>query len=348
MCNHFYISNRLISENSPPLVIAELGINHGGSLNVAKKIVDAAKESNAEIIKHQTHIPKKEMSPLAKKIIPGNANEPIYDVIKNNSLTENEELELKRYVESKGMIFISTPFSKDAVDRLEKFDVPAYKIGSGECNNYPLIKYIASLKKPVILSTGMNDLDSIEKAVNIFREENVPFALLHCTNVYPTPSELVRLGALQELKGKFPDAIIGLSDHTTSNYACFGAVALGASILERHFTDSKNRNGPDIICSMDPSDLGNLIEGSEEIAKCRGGKKFPVEKEKDCMDFAFATVVTTKTINQGEKFTKDNIWVKRPGSGEIKAEEYEEIIGKKANKDLKCDYHLKQEDIIFN
>ena len=150
-------------------------------------------------------------------------------------LDEADELALKEYVESKGAIFISTPFSRAAADRLQKFDVPAYKIGSGECNNYPLIEHVASFGKPIILSTGMNGIESISIAVDIFRRNKIPYALLHCTNVYPTPPELVRLGAIIELQNAFPDAVVGLSDHTLSNYACLGAVATGASILERHF-----------------------------------------------------------------------------------------------------------------
>ncbi|MDD2487730.1 MAG: N-acetylneuraminate synthase family protein [Candidatus Gracilibacteria bacterium] len=345
--NEFYIGNRLVSENTDPLVIVEIGINHGGSLEVAKKMVDLAFESGAEIIKHQTHILEDEMSPSAKKIIPGNADISIYEIMKSCMLNEDEELELKDYVNSKGMIFISTPFSRAAANRLEKFNVPAYKIGSGECNNYPLIKHIASFKKPIILSTGMNDLESIEKAVNIIRKEGIPFAILHCTNVYPTNPELVRLGALTELKKKFPDAVIGLSDHTITNYACLGAVALGACILERHFTDSMDREGPDIICSMDPKALKDLIEGSLVISKCRGGKKGPVKEEESCIKFAFSTVVAIKDVNEGEKFTKDNIWVKRPGIGEIKAEYYEDILEKKANKKLLSGEHISYSDIII-
>ena len=144
---------------------------------------------------------------------------------------------MKEHVESRGKIFISTPFSRAAADRLERMGVCGYKIGSRECNNYPLIEHIASFKKPIILSTGMNDLDSIRPAVEIIRKHQVPFALLHTTNIYPTPDRLVRLGAMNELQDTFSDAVIGLSDHTVSNHACFGAVALGASILERHFTD---------------------------------------------------------------------------------------------------------------
>jgi sialic acid synthase SpsE len=344
--NWFYIADRFISEDMPPLVIAEIGINHGGSLEVAKEMVNAAYSVGVEIIKHQTHIIEDEMSLEAKKVIPGNADKSIYEIMKECSLDEEEELELMTYVQSKWMIFISTPFSRAAANRLKKFNVPAYKIGSGECNNYPLIKHIASFWKPIILSTGMNDLNSIEKAVEIIRKAKVPFSILHCTNVYPTPPELVRLGALTELKEKFPDAVVWLSDHTTSNYACLGAVALGASILERHFTDSMNREWPDIICSMDPVALKELMEGSAIIAKCRGGNKWSVPEEDPCIKFAFATVVTTQSISKWEQLTTENIWVKRPWTWEILAEDYEKIIGKRVNKDISYDTHLSWKDLV--
>lgn len=158
------------------------------------------------------------------------------------ALHEEEEKELKEYVESKNMIFLSTPFSRAAVERLEKIGVKAYKIGSGECNNYPLVEVVAKKRKPMIISTGMNNIESIRRTVEIVEKYNVPYALLHTTNLYPTPIDKVRLGAMQELERKFPNAVIGLSDHTVNNNACLAATALGASILERHFTDTKRRN----------------------------------------------------------------------------------------------------------
>ncbi len=345
MKNFIRIKDRKIGEDFPPLVIAEIGINHGGSLKTAFEMVDAAFEAGAEVIKHQTHIVEDEMSKKAKKVIPGNAEISIYEIMARCALSEEDEIKLKEYVESKGMIFLSTPFSRAAADRLEMMGVDAYKIGSGECNNYPLIEHIASFGKPMIVSTGMNDIKSIKKTVSILKEYKIPYALLHTTNLYPTPSHLVRLGAMIELQNEFPDAIIGLSDHTTSNLACFGAVALGASIIERHFTDSMDREGPDIVCSMDTQALKELIDGSKELAKMRGGKKEAVKEEQVTMDFAFATVVTIKPIKKGEILTKDNIWVKRPGTGEIKAKYYNSILNKKANKDIEVDRHICWNDI---
>jgi len=340
------IGNRLIGQKYQPLVIAEIGINHGGSIDVALSMVDAAKAAGVEVVKHQTHIVEDEMSSYAKKVIPGNSNKSIYEIMKSCALDEDDELTLKNYVEKSGMIFISTPFSRAAADRLEGMNVEAYKIGSGECNNYPLLEHISNFGKPVILSTGMNSVKSIKKAVSIFKKKSVPLALMHTTNIYPTPAHLVRLGALTEMMEYFPDLVIGLSDHTENNYACLGAVALGASILERHFTDSMKRKGPDIVCSMDQNACAELIEGSKILFQERGGTKGPVKEERPTIDFAFATVVSINKIKAGEKFTKENIWVKRPGIGEINAEDYNNVLGKLAVRDIPIDTHIGYNDII--
>jgi N-acetylneuraminate synthase len=342
--NYIEIAGRKIGPDFPPLVIAEIGINHEGSLAVAKEMVDAAKRAGVEVVKHQTHIVADEMSAAAKKVIPGNATVSIYEIMERCSLNERDELELKNYVESKGMIFISTPFSRAAADRLEKFGVQAYKIGSGECNNYPLLEHIASFGKPVILSTGMNTVESVAKAVAIFDKQNVPVALLHTTNLYPTPINLVRFGAMTQLHEAFPDKVFGLSDHTLNNNACLGAVALGASILERHFTDTMQRTGPDIVCSMDENACAELIVSSNEVWQMRGGTKEPAKEEQVTIEFAFATVCSIAPIKKGEVLTMDNIWVKRPGTGEILAKHFNDLLGKVASRDIKNDEQLKCED----
>jgi N-acetylneuraminate synthase len=339
------IRDRKIGKDYPPVVIAEIGINHGGSLKVAKEMVDAAFKAGAEIVKHQTHIIEDEMTKESKKVIPGNSNTSIYEIMATCALDENDELDLKKYVESLGMIFISTPFSRAAANRLNDFDVPAFKIGSGECNNYPLLKHIAQFKKPVILSTGMNDIRSVRKAVDIFDEYKVPIALLHTTNLYPTPTHLVRFGAMLELSKEFPSKVFGLSDHTLNNNACLGATALGASILERHFTDNMFREGPDIICSMDQASCKNLILSSKEIWSMRGGVKKATKEEKVTMDFAFATVCSITKLFKGDILTKKNIWVKRPGTGEIPAEEYGNILGKVINRNIDEGEHLSYKDL---
>jgi sialic acid synthase SpsE len=345
MQKEFEILGRKVGLNFPPLVIAELGINHGGDLNIAFEMVDAAARAGVEVLKHQTHVVEDEMSKAAKKVTPGNSNISIYEIIANCALSEDDEIALQKYIQEKGMIFISTPFSRAAANRLEKMNVPAYKIGSGECNNYPLLKHIASFGKPIILSTGMNTIESVRKAVLTIKKFNVPLALMHTTNLYPTPIHLVRLGAMQQLMEEFPELPIGLSDHTLSNLACLAAAAQGASLLERHFTDNMQRIGPDIVCSMDEIACQELIIGSAEIHKMLGGTKEPAKEEKITMDFAFATIVTTKMILAGEKFTKDNIWVKRPGTGEIRAEFYDLVLGQVCVNTLEPDEHVSIKDL---
>ena len=344
---YIQIAHRKIGLDYPPLVIAEIGINHEGSLQVAKEMVDAACRAGAEVVKHQTHIVEDEMSGAAKKVIPGNADVSIYEIMRRCALNETDELALKNYVEAKGMLFISTPFSRAAANRLQKMEVPAYKIGSGECNNYPLLKHIASFGKPVILSTGMNTIESVSKAVQIFKDAQTPLALLHTTNLYPTPIHLVRFGAMIQLHEAFPEVPFGLSDHTLNNNACLGAVALGASILERHFTDHKQRTGPDIVCSMDEAECAALIESSTEIWQMRGGVKAPAAEEQVTIDFAFATVCTIAPVQKGERFTEKNIWVKRPGTGEIPAEEFDSILGKIAARDIEADEQILQTDVLL-
>jgi N-acetylneuraminate synthase len=191
----------------------------------------------------------------------------------------------------------------------------------------------------------MNDIKSIEPAVEIFRKEEVPFALLHCTSIYPTPYSKVRLGALRDLEKAFPDAILGLSDHSLGNYTCFAAVALGASILEKHFTSDKNWPGPDNPISIEPHELKDLIQGSNAIYEAMGGKKDILLDEKPTIDFAYACVVSTRNISEGDVLTAENIWVKRPGTGEIKAQHYQNLLGKTVSRNIGANQQLRWTDI---
>lgn len=337
------IGNRLVGPGEPPLVIAEVGINHEGDFDKAVRMVDDAFAAGCECVKFQCHVVEDEMIP--NDVVPGNATVSIWDIMSRCALSEEEELRLKKYVENKGMIYLSTPFSRAAAVRLERMGVPGYKIGSGECNNYPLIRHVAAYGKPVILSTGMNDIPSVAKAVEILRAANVGFALMHCTSMYPTPYEKIRLGALGDLARAFPDAVLGLSDHSVSNYPCMGAVALGASILERHFTSDKTWPGPDVPISMDPKELRELIEGSRAIHAALGGRKEILAEEQPTIDFAYACVVTLRDIEKGETLDAGNIWVKRPGTGEIKAVDYEKLLGRKAKRRLPANAQVKWADV---
>ncbi len=339
------IGKRKIGEEFPPFVVAEIGINHEGSVEKAKRMIDDAAAAGAECVKFQCHVIEDEMIPEAKKVIPGNADESIWDIMSRCAFDEATDRELKAYVEQRGLIYLSTPFSRAAADRLHGMDVLAYKIGSGECNNYPLVEHIASFGKPVILSTGMNNIPSIRVAVDILRNNKVPFAVLHCVSMYPTPYERIGLGAIGDLKEAFPDAVVGLSDHSLGIYSCLGAVPLGASILEKHFTSDKKWPGPDVGISIDPRELKELVEGSRAVHAALGGKKQILGDEKPVIDFAYACVVTIRPVKQGESFTKDNIWVKRPGTGELKAVEFKNVLGKKATRDIPADEQVRRSDV---
>lgn len=339
----FEIRNRIISPGQPPFIIAEAGINHEGNYNKAVELIDAAADAGADCIKFQCHITEAEMIPTDMK--PGDiSDEKLWDIIKRCELSEEEEKKLKSYCDAKGIIYLCTPFSREAADRLESMDIPAYKIGSGECNNLPLLKHIAAFRKPVILSTGMNDIKSIRKSVGTIQKYNVPLMLMHCTSMYPTPYDKVRLGAVMQLQREF-DLPVGLSDHSLGIYTCLGAVALGACALEKHFTISRNWPGPDISLSIEPDELREMVQGSRAIFMAMGGAKTILPEEQPVIDFAYATVVTIRNIRKGEIFSRDNIWVKRPGTGEIPAKDFDSVCGKKAKRDLPADIHLKLEDI---
>ena len=337
--SYIEIAGRKIGSEYKPYVIVEVGINHEGSIEKAFQLVDAAVAAGAEVVKFQCHITEKEMIPTDMK--PGNiSKEKLWDIIKRCELTEQEEKRVQEYCHKKGVLYLSTPFSREAADRLNAMGVPAFKIGSGECNNYPLIDHIAKFGKPIILSTGMNDINSIKKSVEILKKNKTPFALLHCTSMYPTPYEKVRLGAINDLLQNFDNVPVGLSDHSMNIWTCLGAVSLGASILEKHFTISRSWPGPDTGISIEPQELKDLIIGSEAIWLARGGNKNILEEEKPVIDFAYASVVSTKPIKAGETLEKSNVWVKRPGKGDFKAEDFEKLLGKKVKIDIPVDTYI--------
>ena len=268
-------------------------------------MVFLAAKSGCECIKHQTHIVEDEMTNEAKEIYPPNANISIWDVMKNYSLSLDEEEELKLYTESLGLIWISTPFSRAAVDFLEDIDVPAFKIGSGEADNIPLIRHIAEKGKPIILSTGMQSIKTLRNSVEILEKSGIDYALLECTNLYPSPPDIVSLKGISELQKAFPKAVVGFSDHSIGPEMALSAVALGAQILERHFTDSRYREGPDISCSMDPSELRHLIDRSKEIHKALMNPKQRTKPEEDVYNFARSSVVADQDLKSGKIISKE-------------------------------------------
>jgi len=338
------IANRDIGPDHPPLVIAEIGINHGGSLEVAKEMARLAALSGCEMVKHQTHIVEDEMTEEAKQIFPPNADVSIWDVMAKCALSREDEAALKDYIEDLGMIFISTPFSRAACDFLETLDVPAYKIGSGEADNLPLIRHVASKGKPVIMSTGMQTIESIRASVQILEDSGVDYALLECTNLYPSPPEIVSLQGVTDLRNAFPNAVVGFSDHSIGPEMALASVALGANILERHYTDTRYRKGPDISCSMDPSELRHLIDRSREIHTALHNPKERTAAEEDVYRFARASVVADADLPAGHTISEADIWARRPGSGAIAGYDFDKVVGKTLKVEVKKNQQLTWDD----
>jgi len=339
------IRARHIGPEDPPLVIAEIGINHGGDVEVAKEMVRLAALSGAECVKHQTHFVEDEMTEEAKAIIPPNADISIWEIMEQSALSEAEEIELKNFAEQLGLIYLSTPFSRKAADFLDSIDVPAFKIGSGEADNLPLIRHIARFGKPVILSTGMQTIESISQSVEILRAAEVPFALLECTNLYPSPPEIVSLKGVTELRDAFPDAVVGFSDHSIGPEMALASVALGACIIERHFTDTRYRHGPDISCSMDPAELSHLMSRAREIHCASRNPKFRSEQEESVYLFARGSVVADRDLNVGRVLEETDLWARRPGSGEIPARDLDLLIGRKLVRDIPRNTQLSWSDV---
>lgn len=338
---NFKIGKIIIGTNRPPIILPEIGINHNGSLKNAKRLVKSAAVAGAKIIKHQTHIPEDEMSFHAKKVIPGNSKDNIYNIIKKSSLSEDEEIELKNFTEDLGLEYLSTPFSFKSVDRLVKMNVKAFKIGSGECNNFEFVKYVASFKKPIIMSTGMNTFKSIEPSVRVLKNSKVPFILLHCTSVYPAPNKLLNLGVIKSLGKKFR-CLTGYSDHSKGNQVAKTAIAIGSVLIEKHYVHTKRTKGPDVICSMDHADLKSLIKDSHSIFETLGNSKKVLKEEQKTINFAFSSIVAKNTIQKNETLSRDNLAFKRPANGEFKCFDIKKLLGKKAKKRIIRDHQIKK------
>lgn len=322
------IAGREIGPKAPPLVVAEIGINHGGELSVAKQMVLAARLAGCEMVKHQTHFVEDEMTDEAKAIFPPNADVSIWDVMRACALSAEDEIALKAYAESLGLIYISTPFSRVAANFLHDIGVPAFKIGSGECNHVPLLRHIARFGKPVIMSTGMQTIDALRPSVAVLENAGIDYALLECTNLYPSPPEIVSLQGISELQRAFPRAVVGFSDHSIGPSMALSAVALGACILERHFTDSRYRKGPDISCSMDPAELRFIVDRSREIHTALHNPKVRTAPEEDVYRFARGSVVADRDLAAGHVVSESDIWARRPGNGEISVEDFDRVVGK--------------------
>lgn len=340
-----FIGQREISPMQPALIIAEIGINHGGSLDEAKRLVEKAAEAGAECVKHQTHFVEDEMTDEAKHIYPPNADKSIWNVIASCALGRDDEIALMEFSKSLGLIYLSTPFSRSAADFLNEIDVPAFKIGSGENDNFLLLEHIARLGRPIIMSTGMQDLESLRPGVDILKTHCVDYCLLECTNMYPCPPENISLKGLSDLRETFDTDLVGFSDHSAEMTMAISALALGSVVVEKHFTDSKERVGPDISSSMDASELADLIRWSKEIHAALKNQKKRESVEEAVYRFARSSLVADTDIKKGEEFTKENLWARRPGNGEIAGFEVNDCLGRVATRNIAKGEQLKRDDV---
>ena len=341
MTKRIKIENRYIGENEPRFIIAEAGVNHNGDIELAKKLVDIAAESGADAIKFQTfkaeNVAIKNAPKAEYQVKNTNSDESQYDMIKKLELSEEEFRELHRYARKKGIIFLSTPFDFESADFLEELGVPAFKVSSTDLTNLPFLEYIAEKGKPIILSTGMGTLGEIEEAVSTIKNTgNEDIILLHCITSYPAKFESLNLRAIQTLKEAFK-LPVGFSDHSLGIYAPIAAVALGAVVIEKHFTLDKNLPGPDHKASLNPCELKEMIRGIRLIEKALGdGIKRPTPEEEEIKKIARRSIVAKVDIPKGAIITKDMITFKRPGTG-LPPKYYNKIIGKRARRDIKAD-----------
>ena len=341
----FFIQKKIITQNSKPYIIAEACINHEGNIKLAKRMVDLAAKAKASAIKFQMHILEDEMLRVTPKS--KNFNENLYDTLKKTNLSIEEHIVLKNYCSKKNIDYLCTPFSFKSADILEKkINLKLFKTGSGELTNHPFQIHVAKKKLPTIISTGMSTLKEVSETINIVKKINSNIAIMQCTSVYPCPYEISNIGVITKYLDMF-NLITGLSDHTNSIYTSIGAVALGARIIEKHFTLDKKMKGPDQASSIDPQELSDLVEGCNAVFYARSEEKKIHFKEKEIISWARESVVSTKLINSGERFTKDNISVKRPAptKKEIEAKNFNKILGKFSNKEIKMNKKIKWSEI---
>lgn len=322
-------------------IIAEAGVNHNGDFNLAKKMVYEAKKAGVDAVKFQTFISKNLVSSYAPKADyqkkTTNGSESQQDMLKRLELSFEDFTLLQEYANELDIDFLSTPFDDDSIEFLKTLDMPFWKIPSGEITNLPYLMKIEETKKPIILSTGMSTIDEIEQALDVFKDYNrSDIILLHCNTEYPTPFRDVNLNAMSTLRDKF-NVKVGYSDHTKGIEVPIAAVALGAEVIEKHFTLDKNMEGPDHKASLEPNELMTMVNAIRNIEDSLGdGDKIPSESEKKNIAIARKSIVAKMEIRKGDIFTTDNLTVKRPGDG-ISPMEWFNIVGETAHRDFNVD-----------
>lgn len=333
----------MIVDLNRTLIIAEACDNHLGNIGTAKEMIRQAKLAGADVIKFQHHLPDEEMLPDVP--MSDNFDTPLYEFLKKYALTLEQHAELKKYCEKTGIRYLCTPFSWKAAQEIESLGgIEAYKIGSGEMTDIPSLLRIASLGKPMLISTGMCTLEEIDRTYNALTAQNAKIALMNCVSEYPPVYEDINLGVIQKMIARYPKAIIGHSDHTPDLFTCFAAVTLGARIVEKHVILDKRQPGPDQSVSIDFRDLAQLVDGIRKVESALGAEKKVHSKEKKIREWAFRSIVTTCDIEKGQSLTQEMIWSKRPGTG-IPSYRMAEVIGKKTKRNLKANTMISFDDL---
>ncbi|MFX1483472.1 MAG: N-acetylneuraminate synthase [Promethearchaeota archaeon] len=340
MTNNIKLGSRRIGDGESVFIIAEAGVNHNGEMRIAKKLVDAAVASGVDAVKFQTFKTEKlttkqaDMAEYQKDQVKEHDSQ--FDMIKRLELSYDSFVELKEYCDERGILFLSTPHSVDAVDFLDSL-MPAYKIGSGDLTNLPFLRMVALKGKPIFLSTGMANLEEVREAVQTIREVGRnELVLLHCLTNYPADIRDSNLRAMGTMKSEF-GLPIGFSDHTMGTAASIAAVAMGACVIEKHFTTDRNLPGPDHKASLEPQQLTELVGSIRDIEAALGtGVKEPTEDEIKIRAIARKSIVSVVKIRKGEEITTEMIDIKRPGDG-IAPKHYDDVIGKKAAREIQED-----------
>ena len=335
------IGDKTVGEGKPCFIIAEAGVNHNGDINLAKRLIDVAKEAGADAVKFQTFKAEELVTADAGKAQyqkeTTDAKESQFEMLRKLELTESDFEELFNYAQKKGIIFLSSPFDKRSVDLLDKLGVPAFKIPSGEITDFPLLRHIATKGKPIILSTGMATLGEIEEALEVIRKEGVEeIVLLHCVSCYPAKIEDTNLKAMDTLRYAF-NLPVGLSDHSLGVSIPVAAVALGACVIEKHFTLDKNLPGPDHRASLEPDELKEMVRAIRDIEKALGdGIKRPTEEEEENKKVGRRSIVARVDIPRGAIITEEMLTMKRP-SGGIEPRHIKMIVGRKAREHIRSE-----------
>ena len=336
------IAGRKIGLGYPTYVIAEACDNHMGDLSIAIEMARQAKLAGADAVKYQHHLPDEEMLPDTP--MSDNFDEPLYEFLKKNALTLDQHIKIKTFCDQIGITYLCTPFSLAAARELDPIGVSAYKIGSGEMTDIPTIVRIAEFKKPIIVSTGMATFEEIERTYSALISRGVQLALLNCVSEYPPLYEDVNLRVISKMQERFPNSVIGHSDHTPDLFTSYSAVTLGASIIEKHVILDKRTPGPDQSVSIDFRDLAELVDGIRKVEASLGEEKSVHAKEEQIRTWAFRSIVSTRSIKVGEQIEDNMIWSKRPGTG-IPAYRMDEVVGQYATRDIPENTLISEADI---